>query len=245
MAVPDWPQTYGSNMFLYPLGGRVQASMGANYERVFVEHAHRLFGAFVGLTAFVLLVFTMVVERRTWVKVLAWIVLILVGVQGVLGGMRVHIESALQAENNVGASRVGTILATCHGVLAQLTVATIVALAVVLSDHFRALSPGQVVVDPAAGKRAKRLCTATLHVALLQLLLGAVYRHFRTNHALWPHIGLAVVALLLAVLAGFTLASPPIRRSLVGPRVAVLGFALATVATLQFFLGWIAPTVST
>ena len=243
MAVPDWPNTYGSNMFLYPLGAHVQAGMqggGKSYAQVFVEHAHRLFGAFVGLSAIVLLVFTMLVERRRWVRVLAWIVLILVGLQGVLGGMRVQIETLLSAEKVDGASKVGTILAACHGVLAQITVATIVALAVVLSDHFRALAPGQSVVEPRVSRRAKLLCTATLHASLLQLVFGAMYRHMRSNHALFAHIGLAVIVLVLAVIAGFPLASPPIRRSLVGPRVAMIGIALAVVATIQFLLGWIA-----
>lgn len=240
MAVPDWPNSYGSNMFLYPLGAHVQADMGKHYEQVFVEHAHRLFGAFVGLSAVVLLVFTLIVERRRWVKVLAWIVLTLVVAQGVLGGMRVQIESLLSAEKIDGASKVGTILATCHGVLAQITVATIVAFAVVLSDHFRALAPGQSVIDPKVARRAKALCTATLHSALLQLVFGATYRHFRSSHALLPHIALSLVVLILAVIAGFTLSSAPIRRSLVGPRVAMIGIGLAVVATIQFLLGWIA-----
>jgi cytochrome c oxidase assembly protein subunit 15 len=244
MAVPDWPNSYGSNMFLYPLGAHVQQDMGKHYEQVFVEHAHRLFGAFVGLTAIVLLAFTLIVEHRRWVKLLAGIVLLLVAVQGTLGGMRVHIESALSAEKIDGASKVGTILAACHGVLAQLTVAMIAAFAVILSDHFRALAPGQSVVDAAVARRAKFLCSATLHAALLQLIFGATYRHLRSGHALLAHIGLSLVVLIFAILAGFTLASPPIRRSLVGPRVAMIGIALASVATIQFLLGWIALGVA-
>ena len=42
MAVPDWPNTFGSNMFLYPLGPRAQPD-------VYLEHSHRLFGTLVGL----------------------------------------------------------------------------------------------------------------------------------------------------------------------------------------------------
>ncbi len=41
MAVPDWPTTFGMNMFLYDFWN---AAWG-----VFVEHSHRLYGAAVGL----------------------------------------------------------------------------------------------------------------------------------------------------------------------------------------------------
>ncbi|MGP1272341.1 MAG: hypothetical protein ACTS22_03330 [Phycisphaerales bacterium] len=47
MAVPDWPGTYGSNMFLYPIG-----LMADPY--IFLEHTHRLFGTLVGLTVLTL-----------------------------------------------------------------------------------------------------------------------------------------------------------------------------------------------
>jgi len=41
MAVPDWPTTFGINMFLYNF---FNAAWG-----VFIEHGHRLYGAAVGL----------------------------------------------------------------------------------------------------------------------------------------------------------------------------------------------------
>lgn len=46
MAVPDWPTSYGYNMFLLPIGQWVGG--------VFYEHTHRLFAAFVGLLTSVL-----------------------------------------------------------------------------------------------------------------------------------------------------------------------------------------------
>ncbi|MBM4109511.1 MAG: hypothetical protein FJ255_12010 [Phycisphaerae bacterium] len=48
MAVPDWPGSYGANMFLYPIGLM-------SHERIFLEHSHRLFGSMVGLTTVALL----------------------------------------------------------------------------------------------------------------------------------------------------------------------------------------------
>src|SRR5262249_35775135 len=41
LAVPDWPTTFGHNMFLFPWSGMVGG--------IFYEHSHRLLGALVGL----------------------------------------------------------------------------------------------------------------------------------------------------------------------------------------------------
>src|SRR5574337_1612008 len=41
LAVPDWPTTFGYNMFLYPWSQMVGG--------IFYEHSHRLIGSLVGL----------------------------------------------------------------------------------------------------------------------------------------------------------------------------------------------------
>lgn len=46
MAVPDWPNTYGYNMFLFPVSQWVGG--------IFYEHSHRLVAAFVGLLTAIL-----------------------------------------------------------------------------------------------------------------------------------------------------------------------------------------------
>ena len=81
MTVPDSPNTYGSNMFVFPLtlmtGG------------VFYEHAHRLLGTLVGLAALVLAIYlTATTNHRRRLIVLAWALGLCVVVQGVLGGLR-------------------------------------------------------------------------------------------------------------------------------------------------------------
>lgn len=50
LAVPDWPGTYGANMFLYPIALMADP-------RIFLEHTHRLFGSLVGVTTISLAVF--------------------------------------------------------------------------------------------------------------------------------------------------------------------------------------------
>jgi len=41
LAVPDWPTSFGYNMFLYPWSKMVG--------NIFYEHSHRLVASFVGL----------------------------------------------------------------------------------------------------------------------------------------------------------------------------------------------------
>lgn len=49
MSVPDWPNSYGYNMFALPFGQWLGDYAGGT----FYEHTHRLLGTLVGLTAFI------------------------------------------------------------------------------------------------------------------------------------------------------------------------------------------------
>ena len=119
LSVPDWPGTFGSNMFLYPV-----SLMDSADPRIFKEHTHRLFGALVGVAT--LLQMIMIFRHDTRKGVIAWGVIAfgLVCVQGVLGGAWVVTVSKL--------------LPVFHGVLGQIFFASMVALAIVLSPS---LSP--------------------------------------------------------------------------------------------------------
>lgn len=219
MAVPDWPRTFGANMFLYPLGSHTRAD-------IYLEHAHRLFGTLIGLTSLTLMVMTIVIDRRTWVKVFAAVVFALVCVQGILGGFRVIEDERLAA--------------MIHGVLAQLIFGATAGLAVALSPTFREIGERGVDVDPAVVKRFKTFATAATHTLILQLIMGAWYRHFRADHPLYTHIVLSVVVVVLVLLAAFTLNSPAMRASLVGQRCGWIGTWLVIVVGVQFALGWVA-----
>ena len=81
LAVPDWPTTFGYNMFLYPLSEMVGG--------VLYEHSHRLMGSLVGILTIALLVLLLVRDSRKWLKWIGLAALIAVVVQGVLGGLRV------------------------------------------------------------------------------------------------------------------------------------------------------------
>src|SRR5271169_1034365 len=81
MSVPDWPNSYGYNMFLFPprlwIGG------------ILYEHTHRLMATVVGFLSIILTAVAWMTESRRWVRWLCTAVLGMVIFQGVLGGLRV------------------------------------------------------------------------------------------------------------------------------------------------------------
>ena len=81
LAVPDWPTTFGYNMFLFPVSQWVGG--------IFFEHTHRLIASGVGFLTIILAVWLWRADARKWVRVLGVVALVAVIVQGVLGGLRV------------------------------------------------------------------------------------------------------------------------------------------------------------
>jgi cytochrome c oxidase assembly protein subunit 15 len=179
MAVPDWPTTYGYNMFLFPIhlwtGG------------IFYEHTHRLFASFVGLLTTILAVWLWLREPRRLFRWLGLGAFVAVVVQGVLGGLRVTLF----------ADQIGIV----HATLAQVFFATVACIALFASpfgervlDRFR-----QGTVSP--GLRWLIL-SATLLI-LAQLMLGATMRHQHAGLAVpdfplaygraWPSLDTAAI----------------------------------------------------
>lgn len=71
MAVPDWPNTYGYNMFFFPLSRWVGG--------VFYEHSHRLLATGVGLMTTVLALWLYGKNSRPFLR---WTGLVLIGLAG-------------------------------------------------------------------------------------------------------------------------------------------------------------------
>jgi len=156
MAVPDWPNSFGYNMFLFPISRWVGG--------VLFEHTHRLIASGVGLLTIALCILTWVIEDRRWVKWLATIAVLVVIVQGVLGGLRVTEHNAL--------------LGLFHGCLAQGYFALMATVALVTSRFWRRIKP----VSDERDVRRLRFWTVTLTVMLfIQLALGASMRHAHTG----------------------------------------------------------------
>jgi cytochrome c oxidase assembly protein subunit 15 len=215
LAVPDWPTTFGMNMFLYDFWN---APFGVR-----VEHAHRLYGAAVGLATVVLAAWFLAFERRRYLKVLGVVALAVVVVQGVLGGTRV--------------TQVSTLLAAVHGCLGQAFFGLMVALCVLTGRAWNEPGPGPEPADPA---RLRRRSAVTLALVYAQVVAGAWFRHYRTEPALWAHALLAVGVLghglYLAVAASREREARALWPSARAMGVAVTLQVVLGVAALAFML---------
>jgi len=168
MSVPDWPNTYGYNMFLFPVSKWVGG--------IFYEHTHRLLASGIGLLTTILTVWLWRKDARTWMHWLGVLAFVLVALQGVLGGLRVTLDM----------DKLGIV----HGALAQLFFVLICALALFTSRWWQNAAqvsrlPGQQITRCAAGTAALHwLVLFTTLLIFLQLVLGATMRH--------QHAGLAI-----------------------------------------------------
>ena len=220
MSVPDWPRSYGANMFLYPL-----ALMGDH--RIYFEHSHRLLGTFVGLATLALSLQIVLIDRRRWVQSLAVVAFVLVCFQGILGGKRVTMSAEA--------------LGMVHGITAQLFLALLVMQAAWLSPLWRSLDPSAIVPS----RRLRFAASGLLHSTILQLAMGAAYRHFGrvsdgAQHALWAHVVFSVVVVIFAALtasAAISLVADGDPRRRMFRRI---GIWIGSVVALQFLMGWVA-----
>ncbi|HEU5397092.1 MAG TPA: COX15/CtaA family protein [Verrucomicrobiae bacterium] len=150
MSVPDWPNSYGYNMFLFP----VSKWTGG----IFYEHTHRLWASVVGLLTTILSIWIWRKDSRRWMKWLGVAAFLLVVVQGVLGGLRVVLVKAD--------------LGVVHGVVGQSFFVLVCALALFTSDFWRTISTQRLNVP--RGLRWVGLFATGLIFA--QLMLGATMR---------------------------------------------------------------------
>ena len=80
MSVPDWPNSYGYNMFFFPW----QDWVGG----IFFEHSHRLAATGVGTLSIILAVW-LCFQERVWLRWVGGGAVVFVLLQGVIGGLRV------------------------------------------------------------------------------------------------------------------------------------------------------------
>lgn len=220
LAVVDWPRSYGYDMFLYPLSRMVG--------NVFYEHAHRLFGTLVGLATLVLFVRVLVTDRRRITRILAGIAVLLVILQGVLGGLRV--TGRFTASESPADMRPSTGLAMVHGVVGQLFFVLVVAIAAITSRSWR--DAERTSGTPFGTRNADSTIALVLVGALLfQLLLGVHVRHM--GRGLMMHIVFAAGIFALGVLTGVRL----LAQSRFSPVLKKAGAALLGHVSTQLVLG--------
>ncbi len=222
MAVPDWPNTFGYNLLLYPW-----TTWLAGPWNIFVEHGHRLLAVVVGLLTIALLVSLYAYERRPWLRRLGVVALAGVVAQGVLGGMRVVFDERL--------------LAMTHACVGPLFFCFCVALRHFASPQFAA-SPS-LLADPAFAVRLLRLSVVTGSLGFVQLALGALVRHMPVHAA--PGVFRAAVLLHLAMAGALTahilwLVAAALRSGAPSLRVPATVLGLSIVAQLLLGAGaWI------
>jgi cytochrome c oxidase assembly protein subunit 15 len=154
LAVPDWPTTYGYNMFTFPPSKWVGG--------IFYEHGHRLIASTVGFLTIILAVWMWRVEPRAWLRRLGFVALAAVIVQGILGGLTVRFF--LPAPISIG-----------HAGLAQLFFCLTVSIALFTSNGWqRRYSDTPAVRNDG---RLHGLTIATTALIYLQILIGATMRH--------------------------------------------------------------------
>jgi cytochrome c oxidase assembly protein subunit 15 len=197
LAVPDWPTTFGHNMFLYPWSRMVGG--------IFYEHSHRLLGALVGFLTMTLALWLWLKDRRPLLHWLGGLALAAVIIQGVLGGLRVVL---LQQT-----------LAIVHACLAQAFFALLVSIALLTSPAWQAEAGDTLAGD---GGRLRWLCPMATAFIYLQVVCGAVLRHTGTH--LDAHIVIAaLVAIHVVLLAVQIWRTQSHRRDLVRPMFLLSG----------------------
>ena len=196
MAVPDWPNTYGYNLFLYPYREWFFGPWD-----LFVEHGHRLLGSLAGLISIVLVVATYRSSSRVWVKHLSAFVLGLVVFQGVLGGVRVVFDERF--------------IAKIHGCVGPLFFASSVLFCVVTSRWWSNSESAAVDVRGWFASWIPKLAVFMLLVSFCQLALGAFIRHIDDMASPKQFTLLVAMHILTAVLlvAGTLLQFALTRRS--------------------------------
>jgi cytochrome c oxidase assembly protein subunit 15 len=158
LAVPDWPTTFGYNMFLFPVSKWIGG--------VLFEHTHRLIASTVGVLTVILAAWLWRDDNRPSVRTLGLLAVGGVILQGILGGLRVTM-----LKDQIG---------IFHACLAQAFLGLIVLIAVMRTNFRRAAHQDLTVSDRQVSKRlstVKTIAIVTTIAIYAQLALGATMRH--------------------------------------------------------------------
>ena len=164
LSVPDWPTSYGKQMFSFPYSDMIGG--------IFYEHGHRLFATLVGFLTLLQFIFISFTNHPSWIKKMSLISLILVITQGLLGGMTVLFF-------------LPPAISIMHGVLAQTFFVTIIFVAYSLSDS---RANKKEAPYPLFIRRGAIFITL---LVFIQLVLGALVRHTSSGLAIpdFPKMG--------------------------------------------------------
>ena len=208
LSVPDWPTSYGHFVEWPPM-----------FTGVVYEHSHRVMAWFTGMCTIVIAFWTLFVDRRRWMKYLAFGALGTIIVQGILGGLTVL--HALPPE-----------VSTAHAAVGQTFFCIAVAIAVFTGRDW--VEPQAQPVADTGHPKLLVLCWYSILILYIQLIFGGMFRHHGMSWA--PHVINAVSVALILTWTGVRAIlqfprTQPIRRSAV---------ALLFLLIVQIFLGFAA-----
>jgi len=224
MAVPDWPTTYGFNMFLYPWTTWILGPWD-----LFIEHGHRLLASLDGMVTMVLVVVVCKQEPRSWMRKLVMMALVAVIAQGILGGVRVRLNDVT--------------LAMIHGCTGPAFFVLTAVIALAYTTFWQA--PVRDTVNAGRDRLQQlaaplRLAWITTILVYLQLVLGAMIRHIPVTAKAQTfsvlvifHIGMAMAVMVHIALFVVSLRK---RRESIGSATRG-GSILVLLMVIQIFLG--------
>lgn len=230
LSVPDWPTTYGWNMFAFPFSKWVGG--------IFYEHSHRLVASFVGFLTVILAFWTWLREKRQWVRWLAVAALGAVMAQGILGGLTVILL-------------LPTAISMAHACLAQTFFCLVISIALFTSPQWKqGLPAAHSTTSSGSSITLPALCTMTTGAIYIQLMLGALMRHTDSGLAIRdfplsfgrivPHFTSSHIAIHFSHRVGALLVSGMIVWTFLRVRREYARYSLLIrPATLLFSLLWI------
>jgi cytochrome c oxidase assembly protein subunit 15 len=228
MAVPDWPNTYGWNMFLYPPSTWLYGGFD-----LMVEHGHRLLGSLAGLISIGLLIAATAWDRRRWFRWWCLLVLLAVIGQGLLGGLRVRLDERTFAMIHACTGQLFLIFATATAVFSSRWWAI----------HGKGIQGRASTVakqeKQPAGLGLARTTSALLILAYCQVIAGAQLRHVTGSTSPGGFMGLVHIHLTLAglvLLLGLVVVILSAKSSLIGG-VRLPARLILLVILLQISLG--------
>jgi heme a synthase len=234
LSVPDWPTSYGWNMFTFPMKHMVGG--------IFYEHGHRLIASGVGFLTIILALWIWKAEPRRWMRLLGFTALGAVCLQGLLGGITVLYF-------------LPTPVSTAHAGLAQIFFCLTIAIALFTSRGWTAPR-----YDPVDDRTLRQVATTTTAFIYVQIIVGATMRHSDAGLAIpdfplvfggifppdWTaqiavhyahRVGALIVSLAIAATVGHVWYHYPQRSELRRPALALAGLLLTQV-TLGAFVIW-------
>ena len=199
LSVPDWPTSFGTFRMPRMVGG------------VKFEHGHRMIAGTVGILMILLAIWIWRQDSRRWVRWVGFTAVVAVLAQAALGGITVlwYLPVAIS---------------TAHATLGQIFLCLAASLAFFTGTDWRW---DEAKREDTSTPSLPHLTAVTTGVILVQLILGAVYRHSKDG-SIVPHmLGACVVALLVGWVVALVLLRFAKQSALLQPALLLGGLLLA------------------